>query len=307
MTNEERDIIAAFVARVGGAPAAQQSPWGGASVPATQAQAPQPQPDLPPVDPEADKFIAEQFQAHPEARYRITQLAFVQEHALIEAQNRMKQMQWQMQQMQQAMQQQAQQGGRGGGFFSNLFGGGRSASSAPPPPGAGPWGQAGQAPPQYQQPHYPPPPPPQYPAGYQPGVFQRSGGSGFLGSALTTAAGVAGGIFAADAIRDMFSPHRGFMGGSPWGGAPTESGAGPWADPSAGQGYVDQGQWDQPTNDPGAWNDPGQAAPDAGGWDQGGADQGGGGWDQGGGDMGGDVGGGDWGGGDQGGGDDSLF
>src|SRR5579875_1234043 len=136
MTNEERDIIASFVARVGGAGSAPQSPWGGASVPATQAQA---QPALPPVDPEADKFIADQFQRYPEARYRITQLAFVQEHALIEAQSRIKQLEWQVQQLQQAVQQlqQGQGRGQGGGFFSSLFGGGRSAPAGPPP--GGPW------------------------------------------------------------------------------------------------------------------------------------------------------------------------
>ena len=36
-------------------------------------------PDLPPVDPEADRFIGDQFSRYPEARYRITQMAFVQE------------------------------------------------------------------------------------------------------------------------------------------------------------------------------------------------------------------------------------
>ena len=37
---------------------------------------------LPPVDREADALIAELFTRYPEARYRITQTAFVQEHAL---------------------------------------------------------------------------------------------------------------------------------------------------------------------------------------------------------------------------------
>jgi uncharacterized protein len=277
MTNEERDIIAQFIARVGGA-AAQTGAWGsGASVPATQ-------PQLPPVDPEADRFIAEQFQAYPAARYRITQLAFVQEHALIEAQNRLRRLEWELQQTQQAAQQQQQGGARqGGGFFSNLFGGGRSPG--PRPPGAGPWGQAqgqGGSP-------YGAPPPSQYPPGYQQGVFQRAGGSGFLGSALTTAAGVAGGVLAADAIRDMFSPRQGLggeMGGGGFlGGAPADQGyvdQGTWTDPNAGaapdQGYVDQGTWDQGGTDQSGWTDPGPAPDDTSG---GGWDQGGGGWDQG--------------------------
>ncbi len=287
MTNEERDIIAKFIARVGGATPEPGAWAGGASVPATQ-------PQLPPVDPEADRFITEQFQAYPAARYRITQLAFVQEHALIEAQNRLRRLEWELQQAQQPQQAQQQGGQRqGGGFFSNLFGGGRPTA---PQPGAGPWGRGGpgQAPGQggYQ---YGAPPPPQYPPGYQPGVFQRAGGSGFLGSALTTAAGVAGGMLAADAIRDMFSPHQGIggaMGGGGFlGGAPADQGyvdQGTWTDPSAGAapdpGYVDQGTWDQGGDQGGAgqpgWTDPGSVPDDTSG---GGWDQGGGGWDQGGG------------------------
>ena len=140
MTNEERDIIAKFIARVGGA--AQQQPGAPGSGPATTTQA------LPTVDRDADGFIAEQFNRYPDARYRITQLAFVQEHALAEAQNRITRLEWELQQAQQAVQQaqqQAQSGGasRGGGFFGGLFGGG--GRSAPPPPQGGPaWG-GGQA------------------------------------------------------------------------------------------------------------------------------------------------------------------
>ena len=267
MTNEERDIIARFIARVAG-DAPRQGAWGGgASVPATQ-------PQLPPIDPEADRFIAEQFQAHPAARYRITQLAFVQEQALVEAQNRLRRMEWEVQQARQAAQQSGGQR-QGGGFFSSLFGGGRSSGA----PGGGPWGQApGQG---YG---YSAPPPPQYPPGYQPGMFQRAGGSGFLGSALTTAAGVAGGMLAADAIRDLFSPHQG-LGGAVGesgllGGAAADPGyvdQGAWTDPNAGvaapdQGYVDQGTWDQ-GGDQSGWSDS-PSLPD---------DTGGGGWDQGGG------------------------
>src|SRR5690349_15683827 len=166
MTNEEREIISQFIARVGGAQQPAQFGSGG-SVPATQ--------PLPPVDRDADAYIAQQFQQYPEARYRITQLAFVQEHALVEAQNRIKRMEWEVQQARQAAQQ-AQQaasrsGSSGGGFFSGLFGGNRQQQSGPPP-GAGPWGQGGQP----QQPGYYPqsaPPPPQYPPGYQQGMFQR--------------------------------------------------------------------------------------------------------------------------------------
>src|SRR6185437_2593944 len=181
MTNEERDIITQFVARVGGQP---QQASGFGSVPAT-VPAQNPAQNLPPVDPEADRFIADQFARFPEARYRITQMAFVQEAALAEAQNRLKRLQWELDQTRQqgATQQPPQQPQQSRGLFGSLFGG--SQPQQPPPP------QQQYQQPQYQQPQYAPPPgygapPPQYPPGYQPGMFQRSG-SGFLGSALSTA------------------------------------------------------------------------------------------------------------------------
>ena len=103
MTNEERDIITQFIGRVGGTQAPGQPSFGGGSVPATTA------PSLPPIDPEADRLIAEQFARYPEARYRLTQLAFIQEHALAEAQNRIQRLEWEQQQAQQALQQAQQQ------------------------------------------------------------------------------------------------------------------------------------------------------------------------------------------------------
>ena len=85
MNNEERDIISQFIARVGGAP--QPSGFAaGATVPATQA------PPLPPVDKDAAALIGQLFQRYPEAPYRMTQLAFVQEQGLIQAHSHMQQM-----------------------------------------------------------------------------------------------------------------------------------------------------------------------------------------------------------------------
>ncbi len=275
MTNEERDIITQFIGRVGGTQAPGQPSFGGGSVPATTA------PSLPPIDPEADRLIAEQFARYPEARYRLTQLAFIQEHALAEAQNRIQRLEWEQQQAQQALQQaqqqaqqaqqQAQQSsGSSGGIFGGLFGGG-SRSAPPPQQGApGPvWNQG--AAPAYQQPAYQQaaPPPPQYAPSYQPGMFQRSG-SGFLGSALTTAAGVAGGLVAGNALMSLFSGSHG-MGGGFGGGYPggTPMSASPWgAAPVAGpdQGYVDQGTWDNSAGGAGgAGTDPGYV--DNGTWD----------------------------------------
>jgi hypothetical protein len=242
MTNEERDIISQFIARVGGA--SQQSV---ASVGSGAAA----QPALPPIDRDADTLIGQTFTQYPEARYRITQLAFVQEHALVEAQNRIKRLEWELQQAQQAAQQ-AQQSAKPGGFFSGLFGGGGNRPPPGPAQGDPRWGGQGPQPGypggQPQQPYYQQaaPPPPQYPPNYQQGMFQQRGGSGFLGSALTTAAGVAGGVVAGNALMSLFSPHQGAggeFGGGGFGGAQAAS---PWATPAApSQDYVDTGTWGQ--------------------------------------------------------------
>lgn len=189
MNSEERDIISRFVARVGA----------GQTVPGQGGQ----QVALPPIDPEADRFIEQNFQQYPQARYRITQLAVVQEAALAQAQNRIRELEFQLQQVQSQLAQSRQSASGGGGFLGGLFGGGRQAQQAPQPqqqaypPGWGPQAQRGP-----QQGGYAPPP------GYQAGMFPRSG-SGFLGSALTTAAGVAGGMMAANALEGLFSGHHG--------------------------------------------------------------------------------------------------
>ena len=294
MTNEERDLITQFVARTGGRPA---SSGFAASVPQVGG------PELPPVEPQADALIADLFARYPEARYRITQLAFVQEHALAAATNQiqllqaqMQQMQAQMQQMQQMQQQQQPQQQapspwgpaaqpqpqQSRGFFGGLFGGGQAAPQAQPQP----------------QPQYAPQyaaPPPQYAPGYQPGMFQRPG-SGFLGSALTTAAGVAGGIMAADALTGLFAGHHqaqaaSFGGGgfgqpagyfppdsaSPWGGSP--QGADPFDQGGASKSYGDSAWAPAPAQDSG-WQDAGQSQDsgwqDASAGDSGWTDSGGG-------------------------------
>ena len=112
MTNEERDLITQFMQRVAGTPV--RAPG---SVPSTL-PAPQTQP---PIDREADALIAELMQRHPEARYRLTQMAFVQEHALAEAQNTINRLQWELDQAR------AQQGHGQQGY---------------PPAPASPWGAA---------------------------------------------------------------------------------------------------------------------------------------------------------------------
>ncbi len=228
MTNEERDLIARYVARVSGG--ASSGNFAAESVP-------QAQPALPPIDPEADAFLTQQFQQHPEARYRITQTALVQEAALAEAQNRIQRLQWELNQAQQTAQQAQPQGGQRG-FFGGLFGGGntqqQSGRAFGPGAGSGGYGQQG-----YQN----PPLPQQYPPNYQPGMFQR-GGSGFLGSALTTAAGVAGGMVVGNALMSAFSGHGGGMenaAAASLGGGEGAAAASPWGEASGTGGAFDGG------------------------------------------------------------------
>ena len=267
MTNEERDLITQFITRVGGNPAQATGSFSG-SVPATQAQ-------MPPIDREADSLIGDLLGRYPEARYRLTQLAVVQEQALSQAQNRINQLQGELQQARQApaasqgggspwgnaAPQQPQQAPQSRGLFGGLFGGGAAPRQ-----------------PQYQQPQYAPQQQQFAPPGG--GMFQR-GGSGFLGSALTTAAGVAGGMVAGNALMNMFSGHHdsstfggGFGGGGfgqpGYGGDQGGfGGAGGGVDPydvggaakdapmQDGGGYTDNSGWstpDQGAADPG-WTD----------------------------------------------------
>ncbi len=203
MTDEERRIIGDYVMRVAGVqqgPAAvSSSPWGG-RVPQTGAA--QPAPNLPPIEPAADAYIAELFSKYPEARFRLTQTAFVQEHALVQAQNRIQELEWELE----AQTRQAQAANSRG--FLGLGG------SRPAPMPARP--QPVQAP---------------------GGALPQRQGPGFLGTAMMTAAGVAGGLVLGNMLMGAFS------GG---GAAQAATGAGAF------------GQDASPTSS--AWTDPGAAA-----------------------------------------------
>lgn len=291
MTNEERDLITQFITRVGGAPAQPSS--GFSSVPNGGAN-----PALPPVDRDADALIGDLLNRNPEARYRITQLAFVQEHALAAAQARINELTNALNQARGSSQAGAgaspwggqpgagqPQQQRSGGFLSNLFGGG---AGAPPP---------------RPQPQYaPPPPPPQYGGyGQMPPAMAANSGSGFLGGALRTAAGVAGGVVAGNALMNMLGGGHGggmFGGGisSPGGFMDQNPGASSWSDPNAGvdpfaQGGAAKDDGSAPVADNSGWQDTSAQPQDTGwtdtsnvadsGWTDAssGSDSGGGSWD----------------------------
>jgi hypothetical protein len=230
MTEEERRIITGFVERVAGVAPVEaprtSTPWG-ASVPATQAR-----PALPPVDREADQLIAELFARHPEARYRLTQTAFVQEAALAQAQNRIQELEWELENAHGQVQ--AAQQPRG--MFGGLFGGG----------GARPQGPMRPRP----QPVAPP---------YNPAMLQQGrGGPGFLGTALMTAAGVAGGLVLGNMIMGMLDGGGAAEAASTGGGFGQEAvpASSPWTDPAGTQDAAPAGSdWGAQPDDAVAYDD----------------------------------------------------
>jgi len=220
MTDEERRIITDYVLRVAGAqPAAAGQPARG-RLPQTGAAAAQP---LPPVEPEADALIADLFAKHPEARFRLTQTAFVQEHALVAAQNRMQELEWELEKAQREGQAAQTRG---------MFGFGGSKPAAMPPR-----------------------PQPQIPPGPNPQALQGRQGSGFLGTAMMTAAGVAGGMVMGNMIMGMLG------GGSAAAATPVDGGdfaqeavpaSSPWTDPGAA---AEQQGWGAPADAGGGYDD----------------------------------------------------
>ena len=136
-----------------------------------------------PRDAAAEKLIQQQLQNQPGAPYYMAQSILIQEAALKQLNNRVSELEARLAQAQQPPQQSS------GGFLSGLFGGGNRAQPQPSQPSA--WGNP------------PPAPQPQQPA-YAPAAPAAGAGRGFLGGALQTAVGVAGGVVMADMLTSMF-------------------------------------------------------------------------------------------------------
>src|SRR3954468_22778609 len=189
-----------------------------------------------PRDPEAERFIQDRIRRQPYAPYAMAQAIVVQEQALKNLNAQLEALAAENEELRSRPQ---------GGFLSSIFGGGggrepeRRGSFSQPQAG-GPWGQPGQQP--------QPGPGQGGPWGGQPGMGQPmgqpgmaqpgmaqpgmggafgapQGGGGFLGTALSTAAGVAGGMMLGSALSNAFkgSGGHGAMGGGLGGG---QAGAG---------------------------------------------------------------------------------
>jgi uncharacterized protein len=165
-----------------------------------------------PRDPEAERFIADKLRQQPYAPYAMAQAIHVQEQALTNLHAQVQQLEAELERLQ-------SQPRQSGGLFGSLFGGGSQEPEPRRPTGApfgqpqygtprgggqfgggqpGPWGGGGPG-----------------MAGGQPGAFgaPQRGGSGFLGTAMMTAAGVAGGMMLGNALTSAFGGGQGSQGG----------------------------------------------------------------------------------------------
>ena len=171
------------------------------------------------VDPEAQEMLQRELGSNSDALYVLAQTVLVQNYALEQARA----------QIDQLKKSQAAQPAKSGSFLGSIFGHHEDApraSNAPPQPPATQWTspQGGQGYPAqsypgqgYAAPGYPPQnfPPQPYPSA------QPSGGSSFLRSAATTAAGVAAGALAFEGVESLmhgFGHQAGFGEGSGFGG-----------------------------------------------------------------------------------------
>ncbi len=159
-------------------------------------------------DREAESLINQAVRQTPDAAYMLVQSVLAQEHYLQQAGARIEDLDGRVRELEDQLQSQSQKAS-GGSFLGGLFGGSkpqpsaqpRAASSVPsfgggrssPGQSGSPWGQQ----PQQQQGGYN-----QGGYGQQP-MQQAPAGGGFMRSALTTAAGVAGGMMAANALQGM--------------------------------------------------------------------------------------------------------
>jgi hypothetical protein len=190
MTPEERQMLAGLFERIGSAAAT-------------------------PRDPQAEAFINDAVRSAPYAPYVLAQTVLVQQQALENASRRLAELEAQ------AKAQPQEETSFLGSLGKSLFGGGSSAPSPAAPPrsnyDASAYTRQPQPDPYQQRPQaYAPPPayaqPPQAgPWGAQQSAPPSSGG-GFMQSALTTAAGVAGGVVLAHSLGNLFGGHSGGFG-----------------------------------------------------------------------------------------------
>jgi len=160
-----------------------------------------------PRDAQAQARIEEHLRQQPAAPYYMAQAILVQEAALKRLDEQNKQLQAELKQAR-AQAEAPRAGSNSGGFLSSIFGSGaRNPEPAPQPqqlqrppaPAASGGGWREPSAPGFSQPQ-----------AAQPGFGAapaRGGASSFLGGAMQTAAGVAGGVLLAQGVSSLFNHH----------------------------------------------------------------------------------------------------
>jgi uncharacterized protein len=180
MTPEERQLITGLFDRMRGYPLAEK-------------------------DGEAEALINQQVASLRDAPYMLVQSVLVQEHALQQGDARIKDLEEQVRQLESEAR--PQQPAGSGSFLGGLFGGGRPAAEPARGPTSVPAIGSRATPSAYDSRQgWGPQGPAQQPGGPFAQAAQPGGG-GFLRSAMATAAGVAGGVLAANAISNMLGGH----------------------------------------------------------------------------------------------------
>jgi hypothetical protein len=186
--------------------------------------------DTQPHDADAENLIRQSVASQPAAPYLLVQTVLVQEHALMNAQARIKAL------AQQVASAPPPQATHSGGFLSGLFGGGSSAPAPASIPAR----------------TLPPAPNPPYPSTVS---MPSSAGGGFLRSALSTAAGVAGGALLFEGIEDLLGHRSGaFGGGLGGGGGFMDTGFGGRPETETVNNYYGSDAGQTPGNDVGGQN-----------------------------------------------------
>lgn len=154
-------------------------------------------------DAAVEALINEYVRRQPAAPYYMAQAIVVQEAAVNQLNQQVRERDEQIRQLQAQLQQArtSTAPASGGGFLSSLFGSGSAQPQpqpAPQPASSGGWRDSGYSAPPAASAAAPAPAPAAAP----------SRASGFLGSALQTAAGVAGGVMLAQGISSLFGHHN---------------------------------------------------------------------------------------------------
>lgn len=189
-----------------------------------------------PRDAAAETRIQEQLHEQPNAPYYMAQALLIQEAALKKLHGQVTDLEQRMAESEQRSTQPA-----AGGFLSSLFGGGTRTS------GAVPASSASAPPPSYAAP--------------------AARGTGFLGGAVQTAVGVAGGVVMAEMLTNMFhhsQPEEIVNVLGDQSGAPMDAGFDSGGDRSFLADDSSNNDWGQ--NDNSGYDDPGNNGFDDGGW-----------------------------------------